>query len=285
MHKWFNMSLLTVFAISIYSAYSFDPIRFLAYVSMGVALSAVSIVVYYKKAELLAAESVHIGLFTVTLGYIVEYLYDVPTLLIALFTGLLLIYFTNYVAHLGVPIEKASAVIVSFTSAMSVLAIHYALIYIPVRYSLPGIILGDPLLITRFEAITATCISIVVLLIVLLTVKELVNTSIDPISASLTGLRTRVYDLLAYTIIGLTAIGLLRLAGYVMEHVLLLLPAIVASLYSNSLREHVVNTILIGGSFSALGFALAKDLNTSPTGLTGLLIMILIIIRYLVKKL
>ncbi|MEM4718241.1 MAG: metal ABC transporter permease [Desulfurococcaceae archaeon] len=285
MLKLFSISLILIFLLSMYFTYSFDPIRVMAYVSMGLALSAVSIVVYYRRAELLATECVHIGLFAITLGYIVEYLYGISAFLIAIFMGLIIVHLANYMVHLGISVEKASAVVVSFVSAMSVIAIHYILVYIPVRYSLPAIIIGDPLLITRNEAITAICISILVLFIVILTIKELINTSIDPVSASLAGLRTRVYDFIAYTIIGLTAIGLLRLAGYVMEHILLLLPAIVSSLYSSSLREHIVNTILVGASFSALGFALAKQLNTTPTGLTGLLIMILIVINYMVRRL
>lgn len=258
--------------------------RVLAYLFMGLALSSTSLIVYYRRSELLASECVHIGLFSVTLGYILEYLFNVPTLMTALLTGLTMVYLTGLLVKTGFSIEKASAILVSFTTAVSVLVIHYALTNVPARYSLSAIILGDPLLLTRSDSLIAISISSLITIIVVLFFKEIVNVSIDPVSASVVGIKTSFYDFLSYTIIGVSTIGLLRLAGYVMEHVLVIMPAIVSSMYSHSLRDHVLNTALIGVAVSALGYLLAVFVDTSPTGLTGLLLVLLMVIGYLVRK-
>jgi zinc/manganese transport system permease protein len=70
----------------------------------------------------------------------------------------------------------------------------------------------------------------------------------------------------------------LKFAGYVMEHVLLLLPATIAVYYSSSLREHYVETLVIGFSSSAIGYSLSLLSNTPPAGLTGLILLLLLTI-------
>lgn len=280
----FHLLLSLLLIIATLYLLRLDAIRVLAYLFMGLALSSTSLIVYYRRSELLASESVHVGLFSVTLGYVLDYLFNVPILLTALLTGLTMVYSTGLLVKTGFPIEKASAILVSFTTAISVLVIHYALTNIPAKYSLSAIILGDPLLLTRSDALLAISISLLITIIVVFFIREIVNVSIDPVSVSVVGVKTAFYDFISYTIIGVSTIGLLRLAGYVMEHVLVIMPAIVSSMYSRSLREHVLNTALIGASISALGYLLAVFIDTSPTGLTGLLLVLLLVIGYLVKK-
>lgn len=261
-----------------------DLVRLLAYILMGLALSATSLVVYYRRAELLATESVHVGLFAVTLGYILHVFTRLPLIAMALPVGLVIVYATGLLVKNGFSIEKASALMVSTTTAFSVILIHYVLTTMPAEYSLSAVILGDPLLLTRGEALVAIMISLAIVITVLLFIKELISTSVDPISVSVLGVRVGLYDTLVYTIIGASTIGLLRLAGYVMEHVFILLPAIVMSRFSRSLRDHILNTILAGAWASSTGYALAFWLNTSPTGITGLLLVTLLVIGLAVNK-
>ncbi|MEM0000310.1 MAG: metal ABC transporter permease [Desulfurococcaceae archaeon] len=257
-----------------------DPLRVLAYVFMGLALSSISTLTYYRRLEFLAAEAVHVSLLAVTLGTLLEYYTGLTYMAYAVITGLLPVYATAIMIRRGFSQEKASAVIVSLTSALSVITIHYALTSAPVRYSLSGLILGDPLLLTRVDAVTALAISLGLFIVVTLTFQEVVETSIDAESASLLGIRVRLYDFVAYTAIGVASVGLLKLAGYVMEHVLLLLPAITASSYSTGVKAHYMNTVLLGTSLTALGYALSYVLNTAPTGLTGILLFVVLVIGH-----
>jgi len=281
-------TLMVVFIIllllSSWYAIPYDPLRVSAFILMGLAMSAVSIIVYYRRLEFLTAESVHVSLFAVTLGYIVNYLLNIPVLLCAFIAGLLLIYSTQYMMYKGLSQEKSSAVIVSSTSAFSVMLMYYALTTMPARYSLSSIILGDPLLLTRFDSSLAIFFSIALFILVIIFIREIIETSIDPVSASLTGVKVKYYDVLTYTAIALASIGFLRLAGYVMEHVLMLLPAIASSFYSSSLKEHVVDTLLLGVSATATGFAASLLLNTIPTGLTGLILLLVFLLGSVLRR-
>ncbi|MEM4490349.1 MAG: metal ABC transporter permease [Desulfurococcaceae archaeon] len=266
--------------ISLPYVLTYDPIKVTAFMLMGLVMSTISIIVYYRKLEFLTAESVHISLFAVTLSYILNFYFNLPIFIPAIMFGLLIIYLSLYMVHRGLGQEKASAVIVSSTSALSVISIYYVLTTIPAQYSLSSIMLGDPLLLTRSDSLLAIFFSVALFFVVMIFLKEIIETSIDPVSASLTGIRVRFYDLVTYTAIGLSSIVFLRLAGYVMEHVLMLLPAIASTFYSSSSREHVVNTLLLGVSASAAGFAASIYLNTAPTGLTGIIILITFIIGF-----
>lgn len=275
-----TLIFIILLLISLPNVLIYDSIKVAAFLFMGLLMSTVSIVVYYKRLELLAAESVHISLFAVTLGYIANYILNLPVFMCAVMVGLLMIYLSLLMVRKGLGEERASAVIVSSTSALSVILMYYALTTVPARYSLSSIILGDPLLLTRNDSLLAIYISIALFLLVMIFLKEIIETSIDPVSASLTGVRVKFYDLVTYTAIGLTSIVFLRLAGYVMEHVLMLLPAIASTFYSSSLREHVMNTLLLGTSATALGLAISIHLNVAPTGVTGIIVLIMFVIGF-----
>lgn len=279
--------LLFIFLSSLVVAIQYDAIRAIAFVLMGIAMSSTSYIVYYKRLEFLAAESVHISLFSITLAYIIVYsligvqdyvLYTYNVLLVAFINGLFLVYLVALMIKRGLSQEKASAIVVSLTTAFSVIAIQYALTNMPMQYSLSSIILGEPLLMRREEALIGVIISLIIVITTSLLRREIVNTSIDPVSASLAGVKISLYDFIIYTLIGVTSIGLLRFAGYVMEHVLMLLPATITVFYSRNMREHYIGTLVLGASASAAGFALSIYLDTPPAGLTGVLMIIPLVI-------
>lgn len=275
--------LFILFTTSFITMILYDPLKILAYVSMGIALSSTSLIIYYRRLEFLAAESVHIALLAVTLGYILEYYTGISLIIYSLIIGLFLVYTTALLIKLGLAQEKASAIIIALVSALTVISIHFSLMKIPMRYSLSSLMLGDPLLLTKQESIIAILISVGLATMVVLFIRELIEISIDPVSASVLGLRTWFYEILVYFIVGVASVGLLRLAGYVMEHVLLLSPAIIASLFSNSISEHYLITVLLGSSLTSMGYVLSIILNTTPTGLTGLLLLIFLIGGYLLR--
>jgi len=269
-------------ALSLSLAYALpsDPLRVLAFTLMGLAFSSVSVVVYYRRLEFLAAEAVHASLLAVTAGVVLEHYTGLTYIAYAVVLGLGLVYSTALMIERGLSQDKATAVVVSLSSALSVLVIHYALTNIPLKYSLTGLVLGDPLLLTREDAIVVSAVSACISALLLLSSGEIVETSIDPVLASILGVNTRLYSFLAYTAIGVSATVLLKAAGYVMEHVFILLPAIVASTYSEGVRAHFADTVLLGTSLASVGYALSLALNTAPTGITGVMLFLLLLIGY-----
>lgn len=273
------LTVVTVTAL-LYFPPVVDPILMISFVLMGVAMSSASVIVYYRRLEFLVAEAVHTSFLSILAGLIVEHFTGINYLIPSLLVALCIIYMTGYLVKTGLSTEKASAVITAVASALSVLMIHLTTTRIPLRYSITGLIIGDPLLLTRGDALIAIAISLTIIALSNLSVREIIEIGIDELSARLTGVRVEFYDLLAYSIIGAASVGLLRLAGYVMEHVYLLMPPTVATLYSRSMKEHVFMTEFLGASLSALSYVLSFALDVPPTAVTGLLFILLFAIKY-----
>ncbi|MEM4756739.1 MAG: metal ABC transporter permease [Desulfurococcaceae archaeon] len=282
--KWLILIVLISVSVILSITCYHDPRRFFAYISMGIIFGITSVIVYYKRLEFMAAGITHAGFLSVVLGYLLEYYTGVNLYVYAVLMGLVIIYSAMMLIERGFDPGKASAVLVSSTSALSVLISYYVLTSIPVRFSVSSIVFGDPLLITSEEVILIISLALVLLIATPFFIYELISTSIDKVSASIAGVRVSLLNALAYTILGLSVIALLRVSGYIMEHVMVLLPSITAVYYADNLREHVVSTILVSIFACSAGFSLSLILGLSPTGTTGLVLITMFIIGYLLRS-
>ena len=191
----------------------------------------------------------------------------------ALIVGLVLMYAVGYLIYRGVEPDTATAVFVAATASASVLAIYYVLTRFPVEVELWAIIVGDPLLASREEAIFALSVAAITVLTTLLTYREQVYVGIDREFARLTGLRVWAYDLLTFTLLALTTVGLIKVVGFVLEHVLLLLPSAIATRLSRSSRAVLLASLSVSLAASLLGLYLSVLVNLSPAGLVGLVLL------------
>lgn len=261
----------------------YDVYRGLAYIMMSLAFSATSLLIYYRRLEFLVAESVHSALLAVTAGYIIEYYIGGSIYYYSVPIGLLLVYITMALVKRGFMQEKAVAITSSLTLVLTILLIHYALTRIPVKYSLSSLLLGDPLLISIGEAVFSIILSPIIIFVIMLIFRRVLEVSIDEVSVQLAGISVGFYDFLSYTLIGVVSIALLKFAGYIAEHVMLLLPASIAALYSNSVREHVWLGLVVGFFSATSGLSLSILLGGAPTGFTGLVLILLLLLKYIVK--
>jgi zinc/manganese transport system permease protein len=272
--------LVVLSAPLLVSCLLYDFYRGLAYVATALAFSTVSLIVYYRRLEFLVAESVHSSLLAVTVGYIAEYFTGVSLYYYAVPAGLLVIYATMALESRGLQPEKATAITTSLTLVLAVMLVHYAVTKIPVKYSLSSLLLGDPLLVSTSEAVFAVALSIITTLLVLSSLRKVLVASIDEVSAQLAGVNVNLYKWLSYTLVGVVSTVFLRFAGYIAEHVMLLLPASVAALYSSSAREQAMLSLALGLFSATLGFTLAVVLGGVPAGYTGLVLILLLVLKY-----
>ncbi len=176
-------------------------------------------------------------------------------------------------AYLGVDSDDATAFVASLSSVGGVLAVFYVMTRISYGGNLFSIIIGDPLLATREEVITGLIMSLIVLVFGILSAREVVYIGVDRDDAILSGVRVWLYDLILYTLLGITVMALVRAVGFVMEHVLILLPGAVAATRASSPLDAVL--IAGGGTLfaGAVGLILGITFNVSPSGSTGLVIL------------
>lgn len=273
--KWIYILICLVALYGVLLAYIYNPIWVVVMISASIAYGFMSSIVSVRKLYFLAGASPHAALFAVVLSIpLAHYLVEDAQFIISIMIGLFLIYIVGYSIYRGLDADIATSVFVGFTAAGSVIMSYYVLVNYPVEFDLAAIIMGDPLLTNWLDALVALIIAVIAALLVMLTYREQLSIGINRESAYLAGLNVKVYDLIVFTLLGITTIGLLRIVGYILEHVLVLLPASIALSSAKSAYQALVTSIVTALTASLIGLHLGIVLNLSPSGLTGLILLI-----------
>lgn len=268
--------------LSITASLILEPYRALFFIILGAVLSEISFLVYYYKLEFLSMASTHSSLLAVALGLIAESSLGVNAYLTAMALGVLLVIITGTLIDTGkMDPDKATGLITGLTASASVVVTYYALVNIPLKFSLSAIMLGDPLLASRADLLLLAALFVINTAIIAGFYSSLMELSIDDKSLAAMGKRGWAYKYAVYGLIGMTTVGLLRSAGYIAEHVLILLPALSFAPVSSSSKEHAVLTVL-GGIAASLGsYLISVYANLPPSGAMG----IILLIAYIVSRL
>ncbi|RLI07374.1 metal ABC transporter permease [Candidatus Bathyarchaeota archaeon] len=270
-----SWALLASLALAVgLMAFFLNPIWVAVMVSAALAYGLMSSIVAARRLYFLAGASAHSALLAVVLAIpLAELLGLMDERSWALLMGLLLIYAVGYMIHRGADPDVATSVFVAATASASSLAIYYVLTRFPTEAELWAIIVGDPLLSSQQDAFYALGVASLTALAVILTYREQVYIGLDREFMRLSGVRTWAYDLLVFTCLGLVTVSLIRVVGFVLEHVLLLLPSAVATRLVKSSGEVLLASTSISLAASLLGLLLAVSVDLSPAGIVGLVLL------------
>ena len=229
-------------------------------VGSSLAFGALSMLVAARRLYFMAASLAHSSLLAATLAIPLAYLVGGGVNAWAVIVAVAATMIFYVLIERGIDVDIASSVFVAAAASASVAAMYYVLSTFPVSASLWAYILGDPLLVTMRGAILTLGVGVAALAYTVLTYRENVCIGIDPAGSRLAGLRVRVYDALTFSVLAASAVLLLRSVGFVVEHVLLLLPGAVA-------------VTVARGAWRALAYSLAASLLAGLAGLTLALIL------------
>ncbi|MEM4586888.1 MAG: hypothetical protein QXZ39_04065, partial [Desulfurococcaceae archaeon] len=90
-----------------------------------------------------------------------------------------------------------------------------------------------------------------------------------------------LYDSLAYATLAINTIGLLRITGFILQHVLALLPSVAISMIKKSLWESYLLTIVSTTYIALASLNVSILLGVPPSGIIGLAYIFYFIIIYL----
>ncbi len=239
-----------------------------ALASAGLGFGFISPLVAARRMGFLAAAAPHSALLATAVAFI---LLETPesAAVASLLAGILLIYGAGYPVYKGVDADLVTYLFVGFTAAASVVALYYASAT-GAGYSLASLLLGDPLLAIRWEAYYSLIAAGVVALLSLATYEAQVYGGVDRDDARLATGRLWLHDLAFFTALGIAAVGLIRVSGFILEHVLILIPAAIASSIASSAREALLISVASALAASGIGGVLALSLNIAPAGAIGL---------------
>lgn len=250
-----------------------DPRWIFVMLGSAAAFGSLSPLIQARKLSYFAASLPHSALFSVALGYIVSLAVGGHPAVWAVVLSLPLSALLMYFVHRGVSEDSATSAFVAFTVSGSVATMYYVLTNYPARVSLWSFILGDPLLATWEDAAAAAALGLFTLIVTRRLFLEEVSIGLDSEFAATSGIRVHLHDYVLASLLTVAAVGLLKSVGFVLEHVVLLMPGAAAAIAARSAREFYLLSVMLSVSASALGLALSLLLNVAPAAMTGFLLL------------
>lgn len=241
-------------------------------ISVGLAFGSLSILVATRRLHFLAGSLPHGALLAILLGIIAANILGIPVYPASILFIVILITIAWTLMEKGVSGDVVAAAFVSFCSSMAVILGYMVLSLFPLKESLWAYIWGDLLLVDWSTTIMSTIIAIVVLAVTLATYIEHMCIAVDGDCVRLAGIRIGLYDLALLAVLAATSTALLRAAGFVLEHVLILLPGTIAVNFAKSAVQALLYSLAISLVASLAGLFLGLVLNQPPSGLIGLLL-------------
>ena len=150
--------------------------------------------------------------------------------------------------------------------------------------NLESLLFGSILIVNTQQIITSAIVVAVGLAIIFLVFKELVYTTFDETQARAAGIRTWVYDYLLSGLAGVAVVIAIPIVGVLLMSALLVLPALISTQVSQSFRQTVILSPIVGSITVLLGILLSVIIDAAPGGtivLTGLAILAIV---FVIKK-
>ena len=258
---------------------------FLTALISAIVFGIVSPLITARRLFFLAVESTHMALLAASLSIVLLNTTQIGNeFLWATVVGLAIIYAIGFAIHKSYDPDIVTSIATAATVSGSVMAMYIVLTRYSVGYSLWSIILGDPLLITWRDIAILAPVSAIIVVISLAVYKVVIYIGVDRDGARLVFRHIYLYDLLFFTALALTAIVLLKVVGYVVEHVLLLLPAIAAMNMVEGGRNIMLASICLSVISSMVGFTTSLFTGIAPASAVGFIMLAIYILSLAVKK-
>lgn len=258
----------------------YEPVWVIVLVSSGIVFGALSLMVYSRRLMFMAAASPHSAFLAAAVSIPLWKATGLSMSIWMLLVGLLLVYLVGLLTYKGIDPDEATSIFVSLSASGGVLASYYVMTRYPESTLVWSVVFGDPLLSSVKEALISLIVALVILLFSYTTVREIVYIGADVEDAKLSGVKVWLYDLALYTGLGISVIVMVRSVGFILEHVLILVPALIANYVSRGVYQTLTLSILLALFSSLSGLALAIGFNQSPSAMTGMLLVSELIVVY-----
>jgi ABC-type Mn2+/Zn2+ transport system permease subunit len=260
-------------------------VRWLILITLaGLSFGVLSPIVTARRMMFLAAAMPHSALLAAVLGIPLSVAFGLSPSLWAIIIGTPLPLVIYAIERKGVEEDIGTSVYVAATASLSVALIYYVLTKYPLQSSLWSYILGDPLLSTWSDIYLVSAITVMLLLLLVPFMREQILLGVDRDFAVSSGIHASLYDIVFLLLLSLSSIGFMRTVGYVLEHVLVLLPASAALLVSDSGRKVVVYSITFAVLSAIIGLLVGVSLNLQVSASVGLILLVLYVFAILYRR-
>ncbi|MCT1172102.1 metal ABC transporter permease [Lactococcus lactis] len=123
------------------------------------------------------------------------------------------------------------------------------------------ILFGNILAVQDIDKWLTIGVSGIVLVVIILFFKEFLITSFDPLMARAIGMKVNFYHYLLMVLLTLVSVTAMQSVGTILIVAMLITPAAMAYLYTNSLKKMIILSSTIGGISSILGLFIGYSFN------------------------
>ncbi len=244
----------------------------------SVVYGILSPVVVSRRLLFLAGTLPHSALLSALLAIITLNLIGCPFEICSIVFSLALISLVSLLLSKGVKSDEATAIFVSISVSFTVIALYYILTAFPMETSVWAYIIGDPLLVTWEDVYFMAAVSVIVLFLIIPFLREHILIGVDRDFVRLSGIKVSLYDAMMVASMAIATVGLLRAVGFVVEHVMVLLPGITAASLAKSGRNAVLLGLLLSLAGGLIGLVLSVATGLAPSGVIGIVMLVFYVI-------
>ncbi len=270
-------TLLSLTSYAIIAVIKFNSLLIVASICVGISYGLISNVVAARRLYFLAAASSHSALFAASLGMSIYLILGGNPRYWSLLVGIVLLNLVAYLIRVSRNRDVATSVFVSLTSSLGVITLYYLSQIARIsKRDLMSIIVGELTSISSTYVLEAILITLVLVTAVIATYYGLIYESIsDGISK---------YDVILYVILALVTVGLIKLTGCILEHVLILMPGAIASMTSRRAKDSLVISTISSITATSIGLLSSVISGLSPSGVAGVFLVGTYVLIMLIKK-
>ncbi len=241
-------------------------------------------VVVARRLLFLAGTLPHSALLSALLAIITVNLLGCPFEICSVIFSLALVSMVSLLLSRGVKPDDATAIFVSVSVSLTTIALYYILTTFPMETSVWSYIIGDPLLVTWDDVMFTASVSVVVFLLIAPFLREHILIGVDRDFVRLSGIRASIYDAMVVASLAVATVGLLKAVGFVVEHVMVLLPGITASSLARSGRDAVLLGLLLSLAGGLSGLLLSVATGLAPSGVIGIVMLGFYLVSLLLRR-
>ncbi len=252
----------------------FLDVRWILVISLSsMTFGIVSPLVLSRRLLFLAGTLPHSALLSALLAIILDRALSIPSQLGSLILSVVLVAMVLRMISRGLRPDVATAIFLSLTVSLTALSLYYVITSFPVRESIWSYLVGDPLLVTWEDVSYTALISLMVLGINLPLLERQALIGADRDFVKISGVKVSLYDLITALSLAIATVGLLKIIGFILEHVMILLPGITAASLSRSLRGFLLQAFIISLLGGLGGLVLGLLTGLAPSGCIGLALL------------
>lgn len=248
-----------------------DPRWILILVFSALAYGTLSPVIVARGLLFLSGAMMHSVLLAISVGIALSETVGLAPYVWAIPIAILPTYLIALLRRRGLREDMATAIMLSITVSLSVISVYLVLTKFRVSADLWSYVLGDPLLSTWEDVKYVSFLSSIVCVLTLSFYREFMYLAVDPEYSEVMGMRVWKYDVLLLTLLGVAVVALARSVGIVLEHVMVMLPGVIAFQISRGIWNALVISLVVSLISSIGGLVLSFFSNLAPSGLTGLI--------------